>query len=122
MYHDTVTSSVTVLWYNDTTDTVMAAAPTMADLRSCDDKLDVEITEQIHTDLTTGEITPLIQHIAYNAQGIEVTRFYTDMNTSAVFTVTGTVADEPVRVSTGTERIAASDTAAVALTVPAFTA
>ena len=122
LYHDTLTSSVTFVWYNDTTNLVLVTAPVMANLRSCEDKLDVEVTEQIHTDLTTGEITPLIQHIVYNGQGVEVSRFYTDMNSSAVFTVTGTVADEPIRVSTGTERLAADDATAVALTVPAFTA
>ncbi len=122
LYHDTLTSSVTFLWYNDTTNTILASAPVMANLRSCDDKLDVEVTEQIHTDLTTGEITTLIQHIVYNGQGVEVSRFYTDMNSSAVYTVTGTVADEPVRVSTGTERLGADDITPVALNVPAFTA
>jgi hypothetical protein len=94
----------------------------MGNLRTCDDKLDVEVTEQVHTDTTTGEITSLIQHIVYNGQGVEVTRFYTDMNSSVVFSVTGIVADEPVRVSTGTERLGADDTTPVALTVPAFTA
>ncbi len=44
------------------------------------------------------------------------------MNSSAVYTVTGTVADEPVRVSTGTERLGADDITPVALNVPAFTA
>ena len=44
------------------------------------------------------------------------------MNSATVFTPTGTVADEPVRVSTGTERLGADDTTPVALTVPAFTA
>ena len=68
LYHDTVAGSVTVSRYNDTTNTLLVGAPVMANLRSCDDKLDVEITEQIHTDITTGEITPLIQHIVYNTQ------------------------------------------------------
>ena len=122
LYHDSVAGSVTVAWYNDTTNTLLVGAPVMANLRSCDDKLDVEITEQIHTDLTTGEITSLIQHIVYNTQWVEVSRFYTDMNSSAVFTVTGAVADEPIRVSTGTERLSADDITPVALTVPVFTA
>lgn len=122
LYHDTVTSSVTFVWYNDTTNTVLTVAPVMGNLRSCEDKLDVEVTEQIHTDTITGEITPLIQHIVYNGQGVEVSRFYTDMNSSAVYAVTGIVADEPIRVSTGTERTSADTTAPVALNVPAFTA
>lgn len=122
LYHDTVTSSVTFVRYNDTTDTVLTVAPVMGNLRSCDDKLDVEVTEQVHTDTATGEITPLIQHIVYNGQGVEVSRFYTDMSSSSVFTVTGIVADEAVRVLTGSQVVAFDDTAAVALTVPPFTA
>ena len=122
LYHDTITSSVTFVRYNDTTNTVLTVAPVMGNLRSCEDKLDVEVTEQIHTDTTTGEITPLIQHIVYNGQGVEVSRFYTDINSAAVFTVTGTVANEAIRVSTGTERLGADDTTPIALTMPAFTA
>lgn len=122
LYHDVISWVITFTWYNDTTNTILSTAPVMGNLRSCDDKLDVEITEQIHTDLTTGEITPLIQHVIYNGQGVEVSRFYTDITSSTVFIPTGTVADEPVRVSTGTERLAADDTTPVALSVPPFTA
>ena len=122
LYHDTVTQTVTFIWYNDTQSTILTANPTLANLRSCDDKLDVEVTEQVHTDLTSGEITTLLQHIVYNTQWVEVTRFYTDINSSTVFTPTWTVADEAVRVPLWTERLGADDTTPVALTVPPFTA
>jgi hypothetical protein len=121
-YHDVIANSTTFAWINDTTETVMPTAPIMANLRSCEEKLDVEITEQVHTDLTTGEITDLIQHVVYDGQGVEVSRFYTDINTSAIFTPTGVVDDEPVRVVVGSEVITADDITPVVLTVPPFTA
>lgn len=116
-------------YFNVTTDTQLATAPTAAEVDSnfkpCDAKVEVEKEEKFYTDTTSGEITEVYEVVLYDENGqVMGTPYYILADgTGATFTPwSGVVADAPVRVVTWSQLLSVSDAAAVTLTVPAFTA